>query len=156
MVIKDHPYTDPTQIEDFNFVAEQLNLKKLYVAVEDGSEEDPLQGVVMDEPPPHVEPTFNIADILRNAFTGIFSSLPHWGVNAEEVDLLSEAWGGAIDYWFPDMTEGLTPATNAYITTGLIFLPKINNITGNKQQTQTTNAGDPAKTQTFGDFKKDD
>lgn len=159
MYIKDHPYTDPTQIDDFNRVANSLGLKPLYLENQN-TQGDTLEGVVLSKPEPTVDASFSIRDILKNTFGVLFDSVPHWGVSAQEVDMLSDAWGGAIDYWFPDMTEGLTPPANAYITTGIVFLPKLNKIMGAEHTAKTkpqksSNATEkPEDTQTLGSLKQ--
>ena len=165
--ILDHPYSDPTQVAEFNAVAELIGCKTLHyekAKTEDNGE--PLEGVVIDntDPPPKTEPSFDVRDIFNNVFTSVFSLMPHWAVTVKEVGMLSDAWGGAVDYWFPSINENLTPASNAYLTTGIVLLPRLLSASEPKQaqqgQRQPTQATQQATTeqqepqsQTFGGLK---
>ncbi len=153
--ILNHPYKEPTQIAEFNAVAELIGCKPLhYEKPETQENSEPIEGVVMDEsePPPKTQPSFDIKDILNNVFTSVFSLMPQWGVTVREVDMLSEAWGGAVDYWFPSLNENLTPASNAYLTTAIVIMPRL---LGKQEQQSQSKPKPTEQTQTFGDLKNE-
>jgi hypothetical protein len=70
---------------------------------------------------------------------------PNWNVQPEEVEVLAESYGEAIDYYWPEMNGGLPPWATPLIVTAAIVGPRIS-IPRIKEE-KTVNGGDDASTE---------
>lgn len=51
---------------------------------------------------------------------------PNWNVQPVEVEALAESYGEAIDYYYPDLNEGLPPWLTPLVVTAAIIGPRLN------------------------------
>lgn len=58
-------------------------------------------------------------------FLGFGVLAPNWGVSAEEIDALTEAYAPVLNKYFPDSTNQFGPEIVALMTTSAIILPRL-------------------------------
>lgn len=73
------------------------------------------------------EPQFSTGEQLQPVLGMAFKVLaPNWNVQAEEVEVLAQSYGECIDYYYPDIQEGLPPWLTPLIVTAAIIGPRVN------------------------------
>lgn len=70
-------------------------------------------------------PQISTADMLAGLYTPMAATLaPEWKLTAQEIQMLAQAHGAALDHYFPDGID-LGPLPVAVITTAMVIAPRI-------------------------------
>lgn len=79
------------------------------------------------KPDVETEPGISTAKQLEPLLGMTFKMLaPNWRVQPEEVEVLAESYGSCIDYYYPEIQEGLPPWLTPLIVTAAIVGPRLN------------------------------
>jgi hypothetical protein len=101
---------------------------------------------VNEDEPESAGPVISTAKQLEPLIGLSFKVLaPNWNVQPEEVEVLAESYGDAIDFYFPEMNGGLPPWATPLIVTAAIIGPRVS-IPRIKEE-KTVNGGDDASTE---------
>lgn len=84
-----------------------------------------LEPPLLDAPAaPNAQQKVPTAAVLRGVLAPAFAILaPNWRVSPDEVALLSEAYAGLVDKYFPDIATG--PEIAAIVVTFAVFGPRV-------------------------------
>ncbi len=118
--------TDESQILEFNLILADRGLEQIEGKTSESK-------VHTGEPVEPVDASFSMHQILKDSLSAVFGAMPALRVQAQEVDMLADAYGKLLEHWFPSIDENnLTPGKNAAITTGLFTLNRIVALVGNR------------------------
>lgn len=85
-------------------------------------------------PPPNNRPDVSTAQILKTIYESIFNSmLQAWEVTPDEIQIMADMQGGALDAWFPegvtwlnnDVIEKIILTGGAVMVTAQVFGPRM-------------------------------